>query len=72
LVSSSYVGGWGNELSELKAAVARFQAGEQRLLEPKELRAVIDALEAGFSEVARRCPESGLITPMATRPWSPG
>jgi hypothetical protein len=38
----------GNELREPKAAVARFQARERRLVDPKELRAVIDALEAGF------------------------
>jgi hypothetical protein len=49
----------GKDLSKLQAAVADFQAREERLVDPKELRAVIDALEAEFAEVARRCQETG-------------
>ena len=50
----------GKELSKLGSAVREFQSREDRLVDPKELRAIIDALEAEFSEVARRCQESGV------------
>ena len=50
----------GKDLSELRSAVARFQARQERLVDPKELRSVIDALEAEFSEVARRCQQADL------------
>ena len=49
----------GKELSKLGSAVREFQAREDRLVDPKELRAIIDALETEFAEVARRCQESG-------------
>ena len=54
------LGAGGKELSKLGSAVREFQAREDRLVDPKELRAIIDALETEFAEVARRCQESGV------------
>src|SRR5712692_8787475 len=44
----------GKDLSELQAAIARFQARDERPVDLKALRAGIDALEAEFSAEARR------------------
>src|SRR5712692_3679558 len=44
----------GKELSELQAAIAKFQAREERPTDLKALRAAIDALEAEFCSEARR------------------
>ena len=49
----------GNELSELQAAVARFQAREELPVDLKGLRAAIDALEAEFAKVARQAQQAG-------------
>jgi uncharacterized protein DUF222/HNH endonuclease len=49
----------GTELSELQAATANFQARQDRPVDLKGLRAVIDALEAEFSTEARRVQAGG-------------
>jgi hypothetical protein len=49
----------GTPLSHLQAAVREFQAREDRRLDLKGLRAVIDALEGEFAVEARSCQESG-------------
>src|SRR5712692_9851059 len=46
-------------LAELHAAVGKFQARDEQDVDPKGLRAVIDALEGEFSAQARRSQESG-------------
>jgi hypothetical protein len=50
----------GKDLSKLESAVREFQGRDERTVDPKGLRAIIDALEAEFSEVARRCQEAGV------------
>jgi hypothetical protein len=53
------VGCGGGELSELEAAVRKFQGRQGRRVDIKGLRAVIDALEAEFSAEARELERSG-------------
>jgi hypothetical protein len=53
------LGEGGTPLSHLQAAVREFQAREDRRLDLKGLRAVIDALEGEFSVEARSCQETG-------------
>ena len=53
------VGKGGTALSELEAAVREFQAREERRVDPKRLRAVIDALESEFSTEVREVQTSG-------------
>ena len=43
------LGEGGTPLSNLEAAVREFQAREDRCVDPKGLRAVIDALEGEFA-----------------------
>src|SRR6202521_6169755 len=52
------LGEGGTPLSELKAAVREFQAREDRRVDLRDLRGVIDALELEFAVEARRCQES--------------
>jgi hypothetical protein len=49
----------GTPLSQLQAAIREFQAREDRRVDPKGLRAAIDALEAEFAAEARSCQQSG-------------
>ena len=53
------LGEGGTALSKLQAAVCEYQACEDRELDPKGLRTVIDSLEGTFSVDSRRCQESG-------------
>ena len=53
------LGEGGTPLSKLKAAVREFQAREDRRVDLKDLRGVIDALDLEFAVEARRCQESG-------------
>jgi len=53
------LGEGGTSLSKLKAAVRAFQAREERQVDNKELRDVIDALEGEFSTNARNSQKSG-------------
>jgi Domain of unknown function (DUF222)/HNH endonuclease len=53
------LGEGGTPLSELQAAVREFQAREDRRVDPKGLRSVIDALECEFAVEARSCQETG-------------
>ncbi|HEV2034135.1 MAG TPA: DUF222 domain-containing protein, partial [Candidatus Dormibacteraeota bacterium] len=53
------LGEGGTPLSHLKAAVREFQAREDRRVDLKDLRAVIDALEGEFASEARSCQETG-------------
>jgi hypothetical protein len=53
------LGEGGTPLSHLEAAVREFQAREDRRVDPKGLRAVIDALEGEFAVEARSCQETG-------------
>ncbi|HEV2035831.1 MAG TPA: DUF222 domain-containing protein [Candidatus Dormibacteraeota bacterium] len=53
------LGEGGTPLSHLEAAVRKLQAREDRRVDPKGLRAVIDALEAEFAAEARSCQETG-------------
>ena len=53
------LGEGGTPLSNLEAAVREFQAREDRCVDPKGLRAVIDALEGEFAAEARSCQETG-------------
>jgi uncharacterized protein DUF222/HNH endonuclease len=53
------LGEGGTPLSHLQAALREFQAREDRGVDLKGLRAVIDTLEAEFATEARRCQESG-------------
>ena len=62
------LGEGGTPLSKLKAAVREFQAREDRTVDLKEFRGVIDALEGDFSTSARDAQKSGehLISGLAT------
>ena len=53
------LGEGGTPLSELESAVREFQAREDRGVDPKGLRALIDALECEFAVEARSCQEAG-------------
>src|SRR5258706_13836204 len=53
------LGEGGTPLSRLLGAVREFQAREERRVDPKELRVVIDALEGEFSANARDCQVAG-------------
>ncbi|HEX7264899.1 MAG TPA: hypothetical protein VF383_12040, partial [Candidatus Dormibacteraeota bacterium] len=53
------LGEGGTPLSKLQAAVLEFQAREKRRVEPKGLRAVIDALECEFSSEVCEVQKSG-------------
>jgi Domain of unknown function (DUF222)/HNH endonuclease len=53
------LGEGGTPLSNLKVAVREFQAREDRRVDLRDLRGVIDALEYEFAVDARRCRESG-------------
>src|SRR5258708_11380219 len=53
------LGEGGSRLVKLRVAVREFQAGEERRVEPKELRAVIDVLDGEFSANARECARAG-------------
>jgi Domain of unknown function (DUF222)/HNH endonuclease len=53
------LGEGGTPLSHLGAAVREFQAREDRRVDLKELRTVIDALEGEFAVGARSCQEAG-------------
>jgi hypothetical protein len=52
------LGEGGTPLSDLEAAVGEFQARDDRRVDPKGLRAVIDALECEFAVEARSCQET--------------
>ncbi|TAN33997.1 hypothetical protein EPN29_05030 [bacterium] len=49
----------GTDLEELALAVRKFQARDQRRVDAKGLRGLIDALEGELSAMARRLQESG-------------
>src|SRR5450759_3871540 len=49
----------GTALSKLQAAIREFQAREERRVDPKGLRGVIDALEGEFAGEARAVQQSG-------------
>jgi hypothetical protein len=53
------LGEGGTALSRLLAAVREFQAREERRVDPKEFRVVIDVLEGEFSANARECQMAG-------------
>src|SRR5712691_11171992 len=53
------LGEGGTPLSELRAAVRKFRSREERRLDLKELRAVIDELEGEFSAEARDAQKAG-------------
>jgi hypothetical protein len=53
------LGEGGSALSKLEAAVREFQAREDRRVDPKRLRAVIDGLEGESSAEARACQVAG-------------
>src|SRR5260370_40724368 len=53
------LGEGGTPLAKLRVAVREFQAREERRVDPKELRAVIDVLDGEFSANARECPRAG-------------
>jgi len=53
------LGEGGTPLSDLQKAVREFQTREDRRVDLKDLRGVIDALELEFAVEARRCQESG-------------
>jgi uncharacterized protein DUF222/HNH endonuclease len=53
------LGEGGTALSNLEAAVREFQAREDRRVDLKGLRTVIDAIECEFAVEARSCQESG-------------
>src|SRR5258706_6213709 len=53
------LGEGGTPLDKLRAAVREFQAREERRVDPKELRVVLDALEGEFSSNARECQRAG-------------
>jgi hypothetical protein len=53
------LGEGGTPLSRLLAAIREFQAREERRVDPKEFRVVIDVLEGEFSANARDCQEAG-------------
>src|SRR6202790_1865481 len=49
----------GTALSEFEAAARKFLAREDRAVDPKRYRAVIDALDGDFSSVARGAQKAG-------------
>src|SRR5229473_3734208 len=49
------LGEGGTPLAELQAAIRKFQAREQRRVDPKEFRVAIDVLEGEFSANAQEC-----------------
>src|SRR5260370_464794 len=53
------LGEGGTPLAKLRAAVREFQAREERRVDPKEFRAVIDVLDGEFSANARECARAG-------------
>ncbi len=53
------LGEGGTPLSKLQAAVREFQARDDRRVDPKDLRAVIDALEGEFAAEARDAQKAG-------------
>src|SRR6266702_3813019 len=53
------LGEGGTPLSRLQAAVREFQAREERRVDPKGLRGVIDALEGEFATEVREAQKSG-------------
>jgi hypothetical protein len=53
------LGEGGTPLSKLQVAVREFQAREDRRVDAKGLRAVIDALEGEFAAEARSCQQTG-------------
>ena len=53
------LGEGGTPLSHLEAAVREFRARQDRRVDPKGLRAVIDGLEREFAAEARSCQETG-------------
>src|SRR5258708_33940523 len=53
------LGEGGTPLAKLRVAVREFQAREERRVDPKELRAVIDVLDGEFSANARECARAG-------------
>src|SRR6266581_9760018 len=53
------LGEGGTDLQKLQAAVREFQDREERRVDPKALRAVIDALEAEFATEVRSVQEAG-------------
>src|SRR5713226_5722398 len=53
------VGEGGTALSELQAAVRKFQARQDRRVDPKGLRSAIDALEGEFAAEARDAQKAG-------------
>jgi Domain of unknown function (DUF222)/HNH endonuclease len=53
------LGEGGTPLSKLQKAVREFQARDDRRVDPKGLRSVIDALEGEFSSEARACQVTG-------------
>ena len=59
----------GKDLSDLQAAVHEFQARQERPVDLRGLRSVIDALEAEFSEEARRSSQP-VSTWLTARPVS--
>ena len=59
MVCFSNVGGGGTALSKLNAAIREFQAADDRDLDLKGLRTLIDSLEFTFSADMRRSQQSG-------------
>ena len=53
------LGEGGTALSRLQAAVREFQVREERQVDPRDLRVIIDALEGEFSANARECEKAG-------------
>src|SRR6266853_3960374 len=53
------LGEGGTPLAELQAAIRKFQAREQRRVDPKEFRVAIDVLEGEFSANAQECKRAG-------------
>src|SRR3989475_13090580 len=53
------LGEGGSPLSKLQAAVRQFQARDDRRVDPKDLRSVIDALEREFAAEALDTQKSG-------------
>src|SRR5260370_6234173 len=52
-------GEWGTALSELEGAVRKFRSRDERRVDLKELRGVIDELEGEFSTEARDAQRAG-------------
>src|SRR5258708_38506716 len=53
------LGEGGTPLAELQAAIRKFQAREQRRVDPTEFRVAIDVLEGEFSANAQECKRAG-------------